>query len=161
MSINTNTEMMYKAMINNKSIKSVSAIKSCIEADEPILLLDLLKDNYEAKIFALICCFTLIPSAKCIENLIASGTPLNTSFENNPFGCTPQEYIDKHFGFTTNKLHSKARNIILNSIEKGKIRMKKSEHIIIDVNIPTIEPKLSIIKKVGKIILYPINKSST
>jgi hypothetical protein len=136
--------------------KSISAIKSCIEADEPVLLLDIIRDSYEAKIFALISCFTLIPSAKCIENLIAVGTPLDKSFENNPFHCTPQEYIDKHFNFTTNKLHTTARNTIYNAIQKGKLRLKNEEHIAITINLPHNDIKQSTVKKIGKMLLSPL-----
>lgn len=153
-----NTEILHKNIFNENPIKSISALKSCIEADEPILLLELINDNYKAKIFSLICCFTFIPSAKCIEYLIAAGTPLDMTFDNNPFDCTPQEYLNKHFNFTSNKRHTKARNTIYTSIEKGKLCRKNSEHIIIDVNIPTPESKMSTIKKMGKLLLSPIKK---
>lgn len=151
-------EHLKKVLSDDKPIKSISAIKSCIEADEATILLEILNGNYKAKIFSLICCFTFIPSSKCIEYLIADGTPLDKTFDNNPFACTPQEYLDKHFGFTVNKLHTKARTTIFNSIEKGKIRRKNNEHIIIDVNIPLPEVKTSTIKKVGRILLAPLSK---
>ncbi len=151
-------ESLRRILYDGSPIKSISAIKSCIEADEPIMLLEALNNNYKAKIFALICCFTFIPSAKCIEYLIADGTPLDKTFDNNPFGCTPQEYLDKHFSFTTNKLHTKARNIIFTSIEKGKLRKKNNEHIVIDINIPVPEIRQSTLKRVGKILLAPLSK---
>jgi hypothetical protein len=151
-------ELLRRILSEDSPIKSISAIKSCIEADEATSLLEVLNNNYKAKIFALICCFTFIPSAKCIEYLIADGTPLDKTFENNPFGCTPQEYLDKNFSFTTNKLHTKARNIIFTSIEKGKLRKKNNEHVIIDINIPIPDVKSSTIKKVGKLLLAPLIK---
>lgn len=153
-------ESLRRILSDGSPIKSISAIKSCIEADEATSLLEVLNNNYKAKIFALICCFTFIPSAKCIEYLIADGTPLDKSFENNPFGCSPQEYLDKHFSFTTNKLHTKARNIIFTSIEKGKLRKKNNEHIIIDISIPIPESRPSTIKRVGRFLLSPINKKA-
>jgi hypothetical protein len=151
-------ESLRRILSDDRPIKSISAIKSCIEADEGIMLLEAINDNYKAKVFALICCFTFIPSAKCIEYLIADGTPLDKTFDNNPFGCTPQEYLDKHFSFTTNKLHTKARNIIFTSIEKGKLRKKNNEHIVIDINIPIPEIKQSTLKRMGKILLAPLSK---
>jgi hypothetical protein len=154
-----NMEQLQKILYDNvKPIKSISAIKSYIEADEGIILTEAINDNYKAKIFALICCFTYIPSVRCIEQLIADGTPLDRTFDNNPFGCTPQEYLDTHFGFTANKLHTKARTSIYNAIEKGKIRRKNSEQVIIDINIPIPDKQISTIKKVGKILLYPLTK---
>jgi hypothetical protein len=151
-------ESLRRILSDDRPIKSISAIKSYIEADEGIMLLEAINDNYKAKVFALICCFTFIPSAKCIEYLIADGTPLDKTFDNNPFGCTPQEYLDKHFSFTTNKLHTKARNIIFTSIEKGKLRKKNNEHIIIDINIPVPEIKQSTLKRMGKSLLAPLSK---
>lgn len=149
---------LQKILSDDKPIKSLSALKSCIEADEPESLLEILDNNYKAKIFALICCFTFIPSAKCIEYLIANGTPLNKTFDNNPFQCTPQEYLDKYFNLTSNKLHTKARNTILISIEKGKVRKKNSEHVVININVPTTEEKTSNIKKLGQIFLSSLTK---
>lgn len=150
---------LQKILSDEKPIKSLSALKSCIEADEPDSLLEVIDNNSKAKIFSLICCFTFIPSVKCIESLIANGTPLDKTFDNNPFNCTPQEYLDKYFNFTSNKLHTKARNNIYLSIEKGKIRRKNQDHIIINVNIPIPEEKVSSIKKVGRILLSPLNKT--
>jgi hypothetical protein len=155
-----NMEQLQKVLYDNvKPIKSISAIKSYIEADEGIILIEAINDNYKAKIFALICCFTFIPSVKCIEQLIASGTPLDKTFDDNPFNCTPQEYLDKHFGFTVNKRHTNARNSIYNAIEKGKQIRKKNEQVIIDINIPIPDKQISTIKKVGKLLLYPLTKS--
>ena len=82
-------EILYE---DNKPINHIGAIKSCIEADEASYLLKLLNNNTKAKIYSLICCFTFIPSVKCIEYLIADGTPLNETFENNPFRCKTREY---------------------------------------------------------------------
>ena len=78
-------------------VKHINAIKSCIEADEAGYLIEILNNNYKAKIYSLIRCFTFIPSIRCIKYLIAEGTPLNETFENNPFQCTPQEYLDRYF----------------------------------------------------------------
>jgi hypothetical protein len=151
-------EYLRKVLSDDTPIRSISAIKSCIEADEPILLLDAINHSYKAKIFALISCFTNIPSIKCIEQLIADGTPLDMTFDNNPFQCTPKEYLDKHFGFTSNKLHTKARNLIYSSIEKGKIRRKNNEHTIINIHTPNPEIKSSTIKKISKLLLSPLTK---
>jgi hypothetical protein len=148
---------LQKILSDENPIKSLPALKSYIETDEPESLLEVINNNYKAKIFTLICCFTFIPSAKCIEALIANGTPLDKTFDNNPFQCTPQQYLDKYFSFTSNKLHTKARNTIYLSIEKGKIRRKNRDHIIINVNVPCPEEKVSSIKKVGRILLSPLN----
>jgi hypothetical protein len=148
-----NMEQLQKVLSDENPIRPISAIKSYIEADEGIILLEAINNNQKAKIFALICCFTFIPSVKCIEHLIANGTSLDETFDNNPFGCSPQEYLDKHFGFTINKAHTKARTLIYNAIERGKIRRKNIEHVIIDINIPAPDIKISTIKKVGKLFL--------
>lgn len=150
--------ILQKILFDDKQIKSISALKSCIEADEPQILLEIIDNNYKAKIFALISCFTFIPSIKCIETLIANGTPLDKTFENNPFNCTPQEYLDKHFNLTTNKLHTKARNNIYIAIEKGRIRKTNQDHIIININSPLPQEKVSGIKKVSRILLSPLIK---
>jgi hypothetical protein len=153
-----NMEQLQKILYDDyKPITSISAIKSYIEADEGTILVEAINNNYKAKIFALICSFTFIPSIKCIEQLIADGTPLDKTFDNNPFGCTPQEYLDKHFGFTANKRHTSVRTSIYNAIEKGKLRRKNSEQVIININIPTPDKKLSTIKKVGKMLLSPLS----
>ena len=153
----TDNHSLQQSFNNDKSIKSISAIKSCIEADEATLLLEAVKDNYNAKIYALICCFTLIPSVKCIERLIAEGTPLDKSFNANPFNCTPQEYLDKHFGFTSNKLHTKSRSSIYQAIDKGKKINKNKEHISINVYTPTTNDRPSTFKKISN-ILSPLLK---
>jgi hypothetical protein len=153
---NTLQKILYDT---NKSTKSINAIRSCIEADEATLLLEAIGNNYNAKIYCLICCFTFLPSVKCIELLISEGTPLDKSFEFNPFQCTAQEYLDKHFGFTVNKLHTKARNSIYQAIEKGKRNNKNKEHIIINMNIPVPEIKTSTLKRVGKILISPLTRN--
>ena len=140
-----NTLLLHQILSDETPIKSISALKSYIEADEPELLLEAINNNHKAKIFTLLCCFTYTPSAKCIEYLIANGTPLDRSFEGNPFESTPKEYLDKYFGFTANKLHTKARNTIYQAIEKGKAS-----------DIP--KEKVSNIKKVGQIILSSLTR---
>lgn len=127
---------------DNKPVKYISAIKSCIEADEAHYLLKILNNNIKAKIYSLICCFTFIPSVKCIEYLIAEGTPLNETFENNPFQCTPQEYLDKYF-----LASNMAYNAIYNAVERGKLVMKHKE-LTTSTHI-----KSHIVKKVRKSII--------
>ena len=121
-------EILYE---DNKPIKHIGAIKSCIEADEASYLLKLLNNNTKAKIYSLICCFTFIPSVKCIEYLIADGTPLDMTFENNPFQCTPQEYLDAYFPdsniFDGPRYNCLSRNAIYNAIERGKLVIKNRE----------------------------------
>ena len=106
-------------IISNDKLLNINAIKSCIEADEANLLLEIIQNNLKARIYCLICCFTYIPSIKCIERLIAEGTPLNISFEENPFQSTPLEYLHTYFKNSSN-YQLKALNSILNSIELGK-----------------------------------------
>lgn len=107
-----------------------SAVRSCIEADEPTLLAELLGNSRSAHIYALMVCFSAIPATKCIEYLISQGTPLNESFEYNPFKCTPQELLDSTFT-TTKKEFSKARTQIYKAINNGHILTKTSDHTVI------------------------------
>lgn len=131
---------------DNNPVQYIGAIKSCIEADEASYLLKLLNNNTKAKIYSLICCFTFIPSVKCIEYLIADGTPLNDTFENNPFQCTPQEYLDAHFPPSKPHYSNLLRDAIYYAIEKGKLVIKNNETTTINTN------RLHI-KKVRKSIL--------
>ena len=113
---------------------SLLAIKSCIEADDPIALKDLLDDHKGAHIYALIQCFTLIPAVKCIEYLIAEGTPTDVTFEDNPNDKTAQQYFDDTFNISTNGHHLKVRKIISDAMSRGKKRQRKisyDEHTII------------------------------
>jgi hypothetical protein len=144
-------EILYE---DNKPVKHIGAVKSCIEADEASYLLNLLNNNTKAKIYSLICCFIFIPSVKCIEYLIAEGTPLNESFENNPFQCTPQEYLDMYFPASTimdgPRYNCLSRNVIYDAIERGKL-------VIINRELTYIRPhdciKSPLVKKVRKSIL--------
>ena len=159
---NRDNTHLQNILSDNKPLK-INAIKSCIEADEAITLLEMIENNYKAKIYCLIACFTFIPPVKCIELLIAEGTPLDKTFDLNPFNCTPQEYLDKHFNISSNKLHTKSRNAIYQAIERGKIKLKNKEHILININnsdsnFPDPNIQSSIIKKVRKLILSPLNK---
>jgi hypothetical protein len=154
---NWDIHYLQSVLFNDKTLK-VSAIKSYIESDEAILLLDTIKNNYNAKIYCLISCFTFHPSIKCIELLITEGTPLDKTFEQNSFNCTPQQFLDKYFNNTSNTLNtsnntsntsntlnkpnSKAYNSIYKAIESGKNKYNK-DHIII--NIPS---KISIYTKI-------------
>lgn len=154
---NRDNTYIQNILSDDKPLK-INAIKSCIEADEAITLLEIIDNNFKAKIYYLITCFTFIPPVKCIELLIAEGTPLNQSFENNPFQCTPQEYLDKHFNITSNKLQTKSRNAIYQAIERGKIKLKNKEHITIPINLPDSVPPISTLKRVGNILLSPLSK---
>ena len=113
-------------------VKHITAIKSCIEADEARYLLEVLNNNHKAKIYSLIMCFTFIPSVRCIKYLIAEGTPLNETFENNPFQCTPQEYLNMRFPASNRgrqQLSHYAICAIYEAIEKGKLIMKNNTHV--------------------------------
>lgn len=107
-----------------------NAMRSCIEADEPRMLRDVLNTSRDAHIYALLLCFSHLPSIKCIEYLISHGTPLNESFDNNPYKCTPQEYLDMHFNGTS-KIYIRARTQIYNAIEKCKTTTKNKDHTVI------------------------------
>lgn len=140
---------------NGKTIKHINAIKSCIEADESAYLLKIIGTNYKARIYSLIRCFTFIPSVRCIETLIAEGTPLDETFENNPFKCTPQEYLDKYFP-TSNIMEGPqynclSRDRIYEAIQRGKMVMKNKE--------PAIRVKSSSVKKLRRSLLSLINKN--
>jgi hypothetical protein len=128
---------------DNNPIKNVGAIKSCIEADEPEHLLIILNNNTKAKIYSLICCFAFIPSIKCIEALIVAGTPLDMTFENNPFNSTAQEYLDKYFPisnmFDGPRYNCVARELIYDAIKRGKMRIKKSTSPILTGKPPIIK----------------------
>lgn len=110
-----------------------SAVRSCIEADMPTLLAELLGNNRDAHIYALMVSFTSIPATKCIEYLISQGTPLNESFAYNPFKCTPQELLDSTFT-TTKKEFSKTRTQIYKAIKNGSILEKKNDHKIVFID---------------------------
>ena len=150
---NTNVlkEILYE---DNKPIQHIGAIKSCIEADEASYLLKIINNNTKAKIYSLICCFTFIPSVKCIEYLIADGTPLNETFENNPFQCTPQEYLDMYFPSSNimdgPRYNCLSRDAIYYAIEKGKLVLKNREHTSIRSHDHIKSP---LVKKVRKSIL--------
>ena len=135
---------------DNNPVKYIGAIKSCIEADEASYLLKILNNNTKAKIYSLICCFTFIPSVKCIEYLIADGTPLNETFENNPFQCTPQEYLNICFPAFNMDGSQLSRNAIYNAIERGKLVIKNNELTAINSDKHI---KSSLAKKVRKYIL--------
>lgn len=104
---------------SHKMPVSFVALKSCVEADEPKLMADLLGDYKYAHIYALILCCSCIPSVKCIEYLISVGTPLNETFTNNPFQSTVQEYLDNIYNITTNKMQRRARSEIYAAINRG------------------------------------------
>ena len=149
-------EILYE---DNKPIKHIGAIKSCIEADEAPYLLKILNNNTKAKIYSVIRCFTFIPSVKCIEYLIADGTPLNETFENNPFRCTPQEYLDEYFP-ASNILEGPrytclSRDAIYEAIERGNLFIKNRELTAIKSHNRI---KLPLVKKVRKSILSLLNK---
>jgi len=150
---NTNVlkEILYE---DNKPINHIGAIKSCIEADEASYLLKILNNNTKAKIYSLICCFTFIPSVKCIEYLIADGTPLNETFENNPFQCTPQEYLDRFFPVSNimdgPRYTCLSHDAIYDAIERGYLVMKHKESTFIR---PHDHIKSPLVKKVRKSIL--------
>lgn len=117
----TNWDTIYlQSILSNDTTLKISAIKSYIESDEATTLLENIKHNYNAKIYCLIACFSFHPSVKCIELLIQEGTPLDKTFENNPFKCTPQKFLDIHFNASSNKIHTKVRNLIYQAIERGK-----------------------------------------
>ena len=150
---NTNVlkEILYE---DNKPINHIGAIRSCIEADEASYLLKVLNNNSKAKIYSLICCFTFIPSVKCIEYLIAEGTSLDETFENNPFQCTPQEYLDMYFPASTimdgPRYNCLSRNAIYDAIERGKLVLKNRERTSIRSRDHIKSP---LVKKVRKSIL--------
>lgn len=103
----------------------LKALKSCVEADEPLMLSELIGTNKNAYIYALMTCFTLIPSVKCIEYLVSIGTPLDKGFEDNPYGqMSALEYLDSKYG-TSDKISLKIREKIIGAITKGKVNMRK------------------------------------
>jgi hypothetical protein len=110
------------------------AIKSCIEADDPMALKDLLNEHKGAHIYALIQCFTIIPALKCIEYLITEGTPTDVTFDDNPFGKTAQQYFDDNFNVSTNSHHLKVRTLITGAMSRGRQKQRKisyDEHTIL------------------------------
>jgi hypothetical protein len=144
-------EILYE---DNKPVKHIGAIRSCIEADEASYLLKILNNNTKAKIYSLICCFTFIPSVKCIEYLIAEGTPLNETFENNTFQCTPQQYLDMYFPASTimdgPRYNCLSHIAIYDAIERGKLVVKNRERTFMR---PRDHIKSPLVKKVRKSIL--------
>lgn len=145
-------------VLSENNYLNINAMKSYIEADEAQLLLDIIGQNYKARIYCLISCFTILPAVKCIELLIAKGTPLNQTFEHNPFHCTPEEYIKTIFNSSI-KSKSKSLNDINQAIKKGLHILNPPESIIININVNvSIHIKKSLFKKIGIILLLPINK---
>jgi hypothetical protein len=112
---------------------SFTVIKSCIEADEPYALSEVVGSHKNAKIYALILCFTLNPSVKCIHYLISENTPLNETFKNNPFQCTPDEYLQTKFN-TSHKVYIKARSLINQTIAKAQLEAKNRDHTTIYIS---------------------------
>jgi hypothetical protein len=103
----------------------LKALKSCIEADEPLMLSELIGKNKNAYIYALMTCFTLIPSVNCIEYLVSIGTPLDRAFEDNPYGnISVIEYLDSKYG-TSDKISLKIREKIIGAINNGKAKLRK------------------------------------
>ncbi len=103
----------------------LKALKSCIEADEPLMLSELIGTNKNACIYALMTCFTLIPSVNCIEYLVSIGTPIDKGFEDNPYGdMSAIEYLDSKFG-TSDKISLKIREKIIGAISNGKAKLRK------------------------------------
>jgi hypothetical protein len=110
---------------DNYSSMALKAIKSCIEADEPYALEEIVRNDKHAKIYALMSCFTMIPAVKCIEYLISAGTPLDVRFTNNPYGnFTAQEYLDAKFG-TSDNFTMRIRVKIEVAINKGRMNVRK------------------------------------
>jgi hypothetical protein len=153
---NTKDNAYLQRILSGDKPLKISAIKSYIEADEAISLLEIIENNIKAKIYCLIACFTFIPSIKCIELLIAKGTPLNQTFENNPFNCTAQEYLDTHFNGISSKIYIKARESIYKAIEKGNCRSESKDPL----NIIISAPSLTTFKKVSKKILISLKRVS-
>jgi hypothetical protein len=118
----------------NKSIipESIIALKSCIEADDPKRLFEIIQDNKLAASFSLYCCITLIPALKCIEYLISNGASMNRTFNNSPYGnVTPQQYMDEVYS-STSPMSLKTRQNIVNAIARGEKKRRKvsyDEHI--------------------------------
>ncbi len=128
-----NTSQSYNIGFNKSSIpESIVALKSCIEADDPRRLFEVIQDNKLAASFSLYCCITLIPALKCIEYLISNGASMNRTFNNCPYGgVTPQQYMDEVFS-SSSPMSLKTRQNIVNAITRGeKMRRKVSydEHI--------------------------------
>lgn len=105
-----------------KNPLSILALKSCIEADEPQFLSEIIIGYKNAHIYALLVCFSMIiPPLRCIEYLISVGTPINESFENNPFDCTPQELLVNQYPCVTRTFQS-----IHDAINRGMMLYKVS-----------------------------------
>jgi len=104
---------------------ALSAVKSCIEADEPYALADVLGVSRKAHIYALLLCFTQIPSVRCIEHIISQGVSLTETFEHNPFRCSPQEYLEEKFSNP-----GPVRALIYKAIERGKSAYRFRDHSI-------------------------------
>ena len=85
-------------------------------------LLQLINNNYNAKIYCLILCFTFLPAIKCIQCLIYEKTPLDKTFEGNPFNCTPREYLNNFLNQLSYNSRNKIENKINQAIELGLMR---------------------------------------
>jgi len=119
--------------------KSIVALRSCIEADEPDMLYEITGSFRNACIFALILCFSSRPSVRCIQSLISQSVPLNESFTNNPFNCTPQEYLDTYFNNPESRQmnKTKAKTLILGAISKGNLGKQYSDKRVTSLAVKT------------------------
>lgn len=115
----------YSIYSKNSYSNAFKSIKSYIEADEPLMLSELLKNNDKARIYAMMQCMSLIPSIKCIEYLASIDTPLNVAFAENPFGnCNVIEYINLAYN-TPTKTNIRCKQIVTDAINRGLSKISK------------------------------------
>lgn len=109
----------YSMYSKNSYSNAFKSIKSYIEADEPLMLSELLQNNKKACIYAMMQCMSFIPSIKCIEYLISIDTPLNVAFSENPYGnINIIEYINLAYA-TPTKNNIRCKQIVNDAINRG------------------------------------------
>lgn len=113
----------YSFYSKNSYTPAFKSVKSYIEADEPLMLSELLNNHTNASIYSIMQCMSMIPSIKCIEYLVSIGTPLNVSFNTNPFGnVTIMQYIDQVYALPT-KTNIRAKQIVKGAIDRGLLKL--------------------------------------
>ncbi len=113
----------YSIYTKNSHSNAFKSIKSYIEADEPLMLSELVNHNVNASIYAVMLAMSMIPSLKCIEYLVSIGTPLNVSFNTNPFGkVTIYEYINKAYEMPT-KTNIRCKQLVKDAIARGLVKL--------------------------------------
>jgi hypothetical protein len=147
-------QTIYDLMRNEKIFYDISgqgirysAIKSCIETDNPETLAELTHNDKNMQIYALIKCFTFIPATNCITYLISTGISLDDSFELGNCKMTPRQYLTEYFDINS-KTYSRAKAKIMAAIEEGMTYIHSEPEEIVIPSPPPTEKKQKPMKRI-------------